>query len=214
MAFAQRAGFNCCVSDDFPHAGLEWYHTRRQSLSSTLFWRSSPKSMISDFSRHSRASSISSVPKVSSAMSCLAPPLAKLARLATTRDTCMPPPNVDVMEEDDREKKGGNAQLIVVSEDEEITGLSPPDFSISQRKLYAPDRRTKQHQLQHQPQQPKSAQLPRNAANVTIIHAVIVATTFTTRYISSSKVKWKTATYKYSMSAPRSTPDIEKRPPT
>jgi hypothetical protein len=60
------------------------------------------------------------------------------------------------MEEDDKENKGTNAQPIVISEDEEITGLSPPDFSVSQRKL--PNRHTKQHQLlQQQQQQPTSA---------------------------------------------------------
>jgi hypothetical protein len=68
----------------------------------------------------------------------------------------MPLSSADVMEEDDNENKDGNSQPIVVSEDEEITGLSPPDFSISQRKL--PNRHTKQHQLlQQQQQQPTSA---------------------------------------------------------
>jgi hypothetical protein len=61
------------------------------------------------------------------------------------------------MEEDDKENKGSIAQPIIISEDEEITGLSPPDFSVSQRKL--PNRHTKQHQLlqQQQQQQPTSA---------------------------------------------------------
>jgi len=62
------------------------------------------------------------------------------------------------MEEDNKENKGSAAQPIVVSEDEEITGLSPPDFSISQRKLNVPNRHTKQHQMmQQQQQQPTSA---------------------------------------------------------
>ena len=158
MAFAQRAGFNRCVSDDFPHAGLERYQSRRQSVSSTLSSRSSPESMVSDNSRSSRASSISSVTTVSSAASCVAPPRANLARLATTRNARMPLSSADVMEEDDKENKGSSTQPIIVSEDEEITGLSPPDFSISQRKLHAPNRHTKQHQLlQQQQQQPTSA---------------------------------------------------------
>jgi hypothetical protein len=158
MAFVQRAGFNRCVSDDFPHAGLERYQTRRQSVSSTLSSRSSPESMISDLSRSSRASSISSVTTVSSASSCVAPPRANLARLATTRSARMPLSCADVMEEDDKEVKGSNIRPIVVSEDEDITGLSPPDFSVSQRKLHAPNRHTKHHQLQQQQQQqPTSA---------------------------------------------------------
>lgn len=157
MAFAQRAGFNRCVSDDFPHAGLERYQSRRQSVSSTLSSRSSPESMISDNSRSSRASSISSVTTVSSAASCVAPPRANLARLATTRNARMPLSSADVMEEDDKENKGSSTQPIIVSEDEEITGLSPPDFSISQRKLHTPNRHTKQHQLLQQQQQPTSA---------------------------------------------------------
>lgn len=154
MAFVQRAGFNRCVSDD-PHAALERYQSRRQSVSSTLSSRSSPESMISDHSRSSRASSISSVTTVSSAASCVAPPRANLARLATTRNARMPLSSADVMEEDDKENKSSNAQPIVVSEDEEITGLSPPDFSVSQRKL--PNRHTKQHRMQQQQQQPTSA---------------------------------------------------------
>lgn len=148
MAFAQRAGFNRCV-DDFANAGLERYQTRRPSVSSSLSSRSSPESMISDHSRSSRASSISSVTTVSSAASCVAPPRANLARLATTRNARMPLSSADVMEEDDKENKGSNTEPIVISEDE----LSPPDFSISQRKLHAPNRHTKyhQHQQQHQP---------------------------------------------------------------
>jgi hypothetical protein len=160
MAFVQRAGFNRCVSDDFPHAGLERYQTRRQSVSSTLSSRSSPESMISDLSRSSRASSISSVTTVSSASSCVAPPRANLARLATTRSARMPLSCADVMEEDDNAIKGNNTQPIVVSEDEEITGLSPPDFSISQRKLHAPNRHTKHHQLQQQQQQQQPTSVP------------------------------------------------------
>jgi hypothetical protein len=158
MAFAQRAGFNRCVSDDFPNAGLERYQTRRQSVSSTLSSRSSPESMISDHSRSSRASSISSVSTVSTVASCVAPPRANLARLATTRNARMPLSCADVMEEDGKENKGSNAQPIIISEDEDTTGLSPPDFSISQRKLHAPNRHTKHHQMQlQQQQQPTSA---------------------------------------------------------
>lgn len=149
MAFAQRAGFNRCVSDDFPNAGLERYQSRRPSVSSSLSSRSSPESMISDLSRSSRASSISSVTTVSSAASCVAPPRANLARLATTRNARMPLSSADVMEEDDKEEKGNSTEPIVISEDEH----SPPDFSISQRKLHAPNRHTKhyQQQPQHQP---------------------------------------------------------------
>jgi hypothetical protein len=62
------------------------------------------------------------------------------------------------MEEDGKENKGSNAQPIIISEDEDTTGLSPPDFSISQRKLHAPNRHTKHHQMQlQQQQQPTSA---------------------------------------------------------
>jgi len=158
MAMAQRAGFNRCVSDEFPNQGLERYQSRRPSVSSTLSSRSSPESMISDLSRSSRASSISSVTTVSSAASCVAPPRANLARMATTRNARMPLSSADVMEEDDKESKGNQSQPIIISEDEEITELSPPDFSISQRKLHAPHRHSKQHsQQQQQHYQPTSA---------------------------------------------------------
>lgn len=156
MAFAQRAGFNRCVGDEFPGAGLERYQSRRPSVSSTISSRSSPESMISDHSRSSRASSISSVTTVSSAASCVAPPRANLARLATTRNARMPLSSADVMEEDDKESKSNSAQPIVISDDE-TAELSPPNFAISQRKLHAPHRHSKQHQQQQQQYQPTSA---------------------------------------------------------
>lgn len=149
MAFAQRAGFNRCVSDELPCSGLEKYQTRRPSISSTLSSRSSPESMISDHSRSSRASSISSVTTVSSASSCVAPPRANLARLATTRSARMPLSSADVMEEDDKENKNSAAHPNISSEDD-ITELSPPDFSISQRKMHAPHRHSKHHSQQQQ----------------------------------------------------------------
>lgn len=158
MAMAQRAGFNRCVSDEFAGNSLERYHSRRPSASSTLSSRSSPESMISDQTRSSRASSISSVTTVSSAASCVAPPRANLARLATTRSARMPLSSADVMEEDDKEAKGNANQPIVISEDEEVADLSPPDFSISQRKMHAPHRHSKHHsQHHHHQQQPTSA---------------------------------------------------------
>jgi len=156
MAFAQRAGFNRCIGDEFPGAGLERYQTRRPSVSSTLSSRSSPESMISDHSRSSRASSISSVTTASSAASCVAPPRANLARLATTRNARMPLSSADVMEEDDKESKSNSAQPIVISDDE-TAEHSPPNFAISQRKLHAPHRHSKQHQQQQQQHQPTSA---------------------------------------------------------
>lgn len=159
MAFAQRAGFNRCVSDEFPCPGLEKYQTRRTSISSNLSSRSSPESMVSDHSRSSRASSISSVTTVSSASSCVAPPRANLARLATTRNARMPLSSADVMEEDDKENKTHAAHPQIIIEDDEITERSPPDFSISQRKMHAPHRHSKHHSQQqhHHNNQPTSA---------------------------------------------------------
>jgi hypothetical protein len=159
MAFAQRAGFNRCVGDEFPGTGLERYQIRRPSVSSTLSSRSSPESMISDHSRSSRASSISSVTTVSSASSCVAPPRANLARLATTRNARMPLSSADVMEEDDKESKNNSTQPIVISDDE-TSELSPPNFAISQRKMHAPHRHSKQHTQQQQQQQHQPTSAP------------------------------------------------------
>lgn len=64
------------------------------------------------------------------------------------------------MEEDGKENKGTSTQPIVISEEDEVTELSPPDFSISQRKLHAPHRHSKHHNQQYQqqhPHQPTSA---------------------------------------------------------
>lgn len=152
MAMAQRAGFNRCATDDYPMAGLNRYRSRRPSISSSL--RSSPESMISDVTRSSRASSISSVTTVSSTSSCVAPPRPNLARLATTRCAKMPLPTSDAMQ-GIKEHDGSAAKPIDLSEDD-IVELSPPDFSISEKKMHAPHRHSK-HQQRQQQQQPTSA---------------------------------------------------------
>lgn len=147
MAMAQRAGFNRCATDDYPMAGSDRYRSRRPSMSSSL--RSSPESMISDVTRSSRASSISSVTTASSITSCVAPPRPNLARMATTRCAKMPLPAADAMQ-GIKEHDGTAVKPIDLSEDE-VVELSPPDFSISEKKLHAPHRHSKHQQRQQQP---------------------------------------------------------------
>ena len=76
----------------------------------------------------------------------------------------MPLSSADVMEEDDKESKSNSAQPIVISDDE-AAELSPPNFAISQRKMHAPHRHSKQHsqqqQLQHQPTSAPAAEKSR-----------------------------------------------------
>lgn len=85
----------------------------------------------------------------------MAPPRANLARLATTRNALGPLSSADVTEKEATHFDGSIKKPIVVGEDD-ATELSPPDFSVSDRKLHAPHRHSKHHPHHHYLHHPTS----------------------------------------------------------